>query len=87
MIYDPRWLRLAGLIRRLPRSNQYVHTAEGIQIAVFYTKVYNRLLPLTAVDQPSTCRPAHRPSPPAPRRVKLDMDVKSLATKDRKTPD
>ena len=28
-------------------------TADGIRIAVFYTKVYNRLLvPLTAADQP-----------------------------------
>jgi hypothetical protein len=30
-----------------------VLTADGIRIAVFYTKVYNRLLlPLTAADQP-----------------------------------
>jgi hypothetical protein len=28
-------------------------TADGIRIAIFYTKVYNRLLvPITAVDQP-----------------------------------
>ena len=28
-------------------------TAEGIRVAIFYTKVYNRLLlPLTAADQP-----------------------------------
>jgi hypothetical protein len=53
MTYDLRRLRLAGLIRRLPRSNRYVLTADGIRIAVFYTKVYNRLLvPLTATDQP-----------------------------------
>lgn len=45
-------LRLNGLIRRLPRSNRYVLTADGVRIAVFYTKVYNRLLiPLTAADQ------------------------------------
>jgi hypothetical protein len=53
MTYDLRRLRLAGLIRRLPRSNRYTLTADGIRIAVFYTKVYNRLLvPLTAADQP-----------------------------------
>jgi hypothetical protein len=53
MTYDLRRLRLAGLIQRLPRSNRYVLTADGLRIAVFYTKVYNRLLvPLTATDQP-----------------------------------
>ena len=53
MTYDLRRLRLAGLIQRLPRCNRYVLTADGIRIAVFYTKVYNRLLvPLTAADQP-----------------------------------
>jgi hypothetical protein len=53
MTYDLRRLRLAGLIRRLPRSNRYMLTSDGIRIAVFYTKIYNRLLiPLTAADQP-----------------------------------
>jgi predicted MarR family transcription regulator len=53
MTYDLRRLRLAGLIRRLPHSNRYQLTADGIRIAVFYTKIYNRLLvPLTAADQP-----------------------------------
>jgi hypothetical protein len=53
MTYDLRRLRLAGIIRRLPRSNRYMLTDDGIRIAVFYTKVYHRLLiPLTAADQP-----------------------------------
>jgi hypothetical protein len=53
MTYDLRRLRLAGLIRRIPRSNRYLLTDDGIRIAVFYTKVYNRLLvPLAAADQP-----------------------------------
>jgi hypothetical protein len=53
MTYDLRRLRLAGLIRRLPHANRYTLTADGIRIAIFYTKVYNRLLvPLTAADQP-----------------------------------
>ncbi|HET9081745.1 MAG TPA: hypothetical protein VFO01_14710 [Trebonia sp.] len=52
MTYDLRRLRLNGLIRRLPHTNRYVLTADGIRIAVFYTKIYNRLLiPLTAADQ------------------------------------
>jgi hypothetical protein len=53
MTYDLRRLRLNGLIRRLPHTSHYVLTADGIRIAVFYTKIYNRLLvPLTAANQP-----------------------------------
>jgi hypothetical protein len=53
MTYDLRRLRLAGLIRRLPRSNRYRLTDDGIRIAIFYTKIYNRMLiPLTAANQP-----------------------------------
>jgi predicted MarR family transcription regulator len=53
MTYDLRRFRLGGLIRRLPHTNRYTLTGNGIRIAVFYTKVYNRLLvPLTAASQP-----------------------------------
>ena len=53
MTYDLRRLRLNGLIRRLPHTNRYALTSDGIHIAVFYTKIYNRLLvPLTAANQP-----------------------------------
>ena len=53
MTYDLRRLRLGGLIRRLPHTNRYTLTEDGIRIAVFYTKIYNRLLvPLTAANQP-----------------------------------
>jgi hypothetical protein len=53
MTYDLRRLRLNGLIRRIPRSNRYMLTDDGIRIAVFYTKIYNRMLiPLTAANQP-----------------------------------
>ena len=53
MTYDLRRLRRKGLIRRLPRSNSYVLTSDGVRVAIFYTKVYGRLLrPLLAVDHP-----------------------------------
>jgi len=53
MSYDLRRLRLHGLIRRLPRSNTYVLTPDGIRVAVFYTKLQNRLLrPLLEADKP-----------------------------------
>jgi hypothetical protein len=48
--------------RQLQRSNRYRLTDDGIRIAIFHTKVYNRLLiPLTAADQlqaPSDLRAA-----------------------------
>jgi hypothetical protein len=34
MTYDLRRLRLAGLIRRIPRSNRYLLTADGIRVAI-----------------------------------------------------
>ena len=53
MTYDLRRLRLAGLIRRIERTNHYVLTPDGAKVAVFYTKLHNRLLrPLLAADQP-----------------------------------
>jgi hypothetical protein len=53
MTYDLRRLRRKGLIQRQPRSNTYVLTPDGIRVAIFYTKVYSRLLrPLLATDHP-----------------------------------
>jgi hypothetical protein len=44
------------------RTNRYTLTSDGIRIAVFYTKIYSRLLvPLTAANQsqaPSELRTA-----------------------------
>jgi len=62
MTYDLRRLRLKGLIRRIERSNRYVLTPDGIRVAVFYTKLHNRLLgPLLAADRP--------PAPPQLRQA------------------
>jgi hypothetical protein len=98
MTYDLRRLRLNGLIRRLPHTNRYTLTEDGIRIAVFYTKIYNRLLvPLTAANQPQA-PPSLRAALAAitqhvddyatrarlPRAAwKLDTNVHNLATKDR----
>jgi predicted MarR family transcription regulator len=78
MTYDLRRLRLAGLIRRQPRSNRYRLTDDGIRIAIFYTKIYNRLLvPLTAADQPQ--------APPELRAAlsTIDRHVHDYATRAR----
>jgi hypothetical protein len=53
MSYDLRRLRLHGLIQRLPSKNSYILTPDGIRVAVFYTKLHNRLLrPLLDADKP-----------------------------------
>jgi hypothetical protein len=52
MTYDLRRLRLTGLIRRIEHTNRYVLTPDGAKVAIFYTKLHNRLLrPLLAADQ------------------------------------
>ena len=67
MTYDLRRLRLHGLIQRIPRTNTYVLTPDGIRVAVFYTKLHDRLLgPLLAADQP--------PAPPELRRALTTID-------------
>jgi hypothetical protein len=67
MTYHLRRLRLGGLIRRLPHTNRYVLTADGIRIAVFYTKVCSRLLrALLAAGQP--------PAPPELRAALCTID-------------
>jgi len=53
MTYDLRRLRLKGLIRRIEHTNTYVLTPEGTRVALFYTKLHDRLLgPLLAADVP-----------------------------------
>lgn len=67
MSYDLARLRAKGLIRRRPGSNTYDLTPEGQRVAIFYTKVHDRLLrPLIAADQP--------PAPPGLRRALATID-------------
>jgi hypothetical protein len=67
MTYDLRRLRLNELIRCVEHTRTYVLTPQGRRIAVFYTKLYNRLLrPLAAADQPQT--------PPALRQALAVID-------------
>lgn len=67
MSYDLTRLRRNGLIHRQPGTNTYQLTADGQRIAVFYTKVHNRLLrPLIAADQP--------PAPPDLRAALTTID-------------
>jgi hypothetical protein len=56
MTYDLRRLRLHGLIERIPHTNTYTLTPDGVRVAVFFRKVHDRVLqPLVdASDQPPT---------------------------------
>ncbi|MDQ4145699.1 MAG: hypothetical protein M3198_18525 [Actinomycetota bacterium] len=70
----PAPLRLHGLIQRVPRTNTYALTSEGVRVAVFYTKLYGRLLrPLVAAaDQP--------PAPTELRHALATIDHTATAT-------
>lgn len=53
MSYDLTRLVRKDLIRRIPKTNTYAFTSDGLRIALFYTKVHDRLLtPLCTADQP-----------------------------------
>jgi hypothetical protein len=53
MSYDLARLRTNALIERRPHTNTYQLTPDGQRIAIFYTKVHDRLLrPLIAADAP-----------------------------------
>ena len=44
MTYDLRRLRLHGLIQRIAKTNRYQLTAQGLKIAMFFSRAYARLL-------------------------------------------
>ena len=59
--YDLARLRLNGLITRLPGTNRYRLTSDGLRFAIFYTKLHDRLLrPLLAADQPPAPLPSRK---------------------------
>jgi hypothetical protein len=60
-------LRLNGLIHRIEHTHTYALTPDGRRIAIFDTKLYNRLLrPLAAADQDQ--------APPALRQALAAID-------------
>jgi hypothetical protein len=80
MTYDLRRLRLTGLIARIERTHSYVLTPDQVKVAVFYTKLHNRLLrPLLAAGQP--------PAPPDLRAARhaIDQHINSYITRARLT--
>jgi hypothetical protein len=67
MSYDLGRLRINALIERREHTNTYDLTPDGQRVAVFYTKVHDRLLrPLLAADRP--------PAPPELRHALSTID-------------
>jgi hypothetical protein len=74
MTYDLRRLRLHGLIERIPHSHRYRVSAEGLRVALFFTRASARLIRpgLTQVMQPDAAHPSALQS--AFTRVEKAMD-------------
>jgi hypothetical protein len=67
MSYDLGRLRLNGIIERLEGTNTYHLTSDGQRVAIFYTKIHDRLLrPLLAANAP--------PAPPELRHALHAID-------------
>jgi hypothetical protein len=61
MSYELRRLRLHGLIERLPKTHRYRLTDEGLRTALFYTRVYSRILrPAMAPFMPAAPTGSHQ---------------------------
>ncbi len=61
--YDLRRLRLHGFIRRIPRTNRYEVTPDGLRSALFLTRCYDRLLRpglTTVIPEHATTNPPLR---------------------------
>jgi hypothetical protein len=60
MTYDLRRLRLHGIIERIPHSHRYRVTAEGLRVAIFFSRVWARLLrPGLSLIGPSSVASPH----------------------------
>ena len=79
MTYDLRRLRLHGLIERVPHTNTYTLTPDGLRVALFYTKVHRRVLsPLLEADRP--------PAPMEVRRALLTLDRACAGLRHKRAP-
>jgi hypothetical protein len=84
MTYDLRRLRLKGLIHRIPGTTRYTVTTYGLHVALFYTKVYLRIL------RPGWHALTETPAPiPAPLKralLRVDAEIQRLCAHAQLTP-
>jgi DNA-binding IclR family transcriptional regulator len=67
MTDDLRRLRLHGIIERIPHTNRYQLTPDGLRIALFFSRTYARLLrPKLAEIMPA--------APPVPSALRIAFD-------------
>jgi hypothetical protein len=60
MTYDLRRLRLHGLIERIPHTHRYRLTEHGLKTAMFYSRLYNRVLrPGMSLLNPTDAQPSN----------------------------
>jgi len=81
MTYDLRRLRLHGLIEPVPHTHRYHVTDNGLRIAMFLTRVHDRLLPtglshLADVGDPG---PLHREAATYQDAINSLLDQNGLA--------
>lgn len=79
MTYDLRRLRLKGLIARIPKTQRYLLTRKGLEVAMFFSKTYARILrPGQAVLKASP--PGDLPQPLARAWNNLAQAIDFIAT-------
>src|SRR4029450_4489062 len=81
MTYDLRRLRAHGLTERAPHTNPSTPPPDGVKVAVFYTKLHDRLLrPLVAAaNQPPAPPRLPRALTPTDRTITAYVDHARLA--------
>ena len=84
MTYDLRRLRLKGLITRLPKTHRYIPTTYGLKVALFYTKVYLRILRPGWLSIGEPLDPIPRPLRDA--LVRVDAEVQRICNNARLRP-
>ena len=84
MTYDLRRLRLKGLISRLPKTHRYIPTTYGLKVALFYTKVYLRILRPGWLSIGEASDPIPRPLRDA--LVRVDAEVQRICDNARLRP-
>jgi hypothetical protein len=74
MSYDLRRLRLHGLITRIPNTNRYQLTAQGLKVAMFFSRTYARLLRPGLAEISDHFSPASSPLRTAFHRLQSAID-------------
>jgi hypothetical protein len=74
MSYDLRRLRLHALITRIPDTHRYTVTDHGLRIAIFLTRVHNRLV------RPGLTELLDDHDPPTPLRHRFDQFDTAIGT-------